>query len=459
MFNLALSGFFACLLLLGFRRPFLWVLCYLYIDIVAPQVISWGFLTVIPTSLIAFAAAFLGWLVFDDKRDARFTWRQGVMALLLLYCAVTTLGAVYHEEALTKWGWVWKALVFAIFLPLTLRTRLRIEAVALAMVLSASALIIDGGMKTALGGGGYGTLRIFVENNTGLFEGSIISCVAISVIPMALWLARHGTIFPPDWRVWLFTAALIFACALIPVGTQARTGLVCLGVLCALYLRTARHRMLISAGMALAVVIALPFLPQSFLARMDTIENHQSDKSASTRLGVWKWTMDYAKSHPFGGGFEVYLANRVEYDTVSSKTVGSSTLVTREPVVEEGRAFHSSYFEMLGEQGYPGLALWLLLQVSGLVQMEMIRRRWKDRKGPDEAWAAPLANSLQLAHIVYLVGAAFVGIAFQPFILMLLALQCGLWSYLKRIDQPAKNARHAPRRMRVTPDERGTAPV
>ena len=85
MFNLALSGFFAFLLLLGFRRPFLWVLCYLYVDIVAPQVISWGFLTVMPTSLITFAAAFLGWLVFDDKRDARFTWRQGVMVLLLVY--------------------------------------------------------------------------------------------------------------------------------------------------------------------------------------------------------------------------------------------------------------------------------------------------------------------------------------------------------------------------------------
>ena len=452
MFNLALSGFFAFLLLLGFRRPFLWVLCYLYVDIVAPQVISWGFLTVMPTSLITFAAAFLGWLVFDDKRDARFTWRQGVMVLLLVYCAITTLGADYPEEALTKWAWVWKALVFAIFLPLTLRTRLRIEAVALAMVLSASALIIDGGMKTALGGGGYGTLRIFVENNTGLFEGSIISCVAISVIPVALWLARHGTIFPSDWRVWLFTAGLVFACALIPVGTQARTGLVCLGVLCALYLRTAKHRVLISLGMALAATIALPFLPQSFLKRMDTIENHQSDQSASTRLGVWKWTMDYAKSHPFGGGFEVYLSSKVEYDTVSSKTVGSSTLVTREPVVEEGRAFHSSYFEMLGEQGYPGLALWLLLQVSGLVQMELVRRRWKDRKGPDEAWAAPLANALQLAHIVYLVGAAFVGIAFQPFILMLLGLQCGLWSYLKRIDRPARASRHGPRPMRLAAD-------
>jgi len=450
MLNLALTAFFAYLLVMGFKRPFVWILCYLYIDIVAPQIISWGFLSMIPTSLIAFAAAFLGWVVLDDKRDTRFTWRQGLLAVILVYCGLTTLRADYPVEALEKWAWVWKALVFAIFLPLTLRTRLRIEAVALVMVLSASALIIDGGLKTVGGGGGYGTLRIFVENNTGLYEGSILSCVAISIIPVALWLARHGTVFPSDWRVWAFTAALIFACSLIPVGTQARTGLVCLGVLCMLYLRTARHRVLILGGMALALVIAVPFLPQSFMARMNTIEDHKSDQSASTRIGVWKWTLDYVKDHPFGGGFEAYRSSKVAYYTVTTTKDEGLTKVTRSKVVEEGRAYHSSYFEMLGEQGWPGLALWLLLQASGIWQMEQVRRRWKQRTGPDEAWVAPLANALQLAHIVYMVGSLFVGIAFQPFILMLVGVQCGFWSYLKRIDTVAPQPRQRPvRTMRV----------
>ncbi|MFC6620458.1 putative O-glycosylation ligase, exosortase A system-associated [Novosphingobium panipatense] len=449
MLNLALTGFFAVMLLMGFRRPFLWVLCYLYVDIVAPQIISWGFLSRLPISLMAFAAAFLGWLVFDDKRDSRFTWRQGLMGLLLAYCALTTLTADYPQEALTKWSWVWKALVFAMFLPLTLRTRLRIEAVALAMVLSASALIIDGGLKTAMGGGGYGALVIFVENNTGLYEGSILSCVAIAIIPLAIWLARYGTIFPPDWRVWLFAGALVFACSLIPVGTQARTGLVCLAILCVLYLRTARHRVLIAAGMGLALLIAVPFLPQSYLERMNTIENHQSDQSASTRIGVWKWTWHYAKNNPLGGGFEVYLSSKASYETVTTQTSGSSVSITRTPIVETGRAFHSSYFEMLGEQGFPGLVLWLLLQISGLVQMELIRRRWKNRREAQEAWAAPLAVALQLAQIVYLFGSLFVGIAFQPFILMLVGLQCGLWSYLRRIDQPDAPVRPARRIMQA----------
>ena len=443
MLNLALTGFFALLIGLGLRRPFIWVLCYLYVDIVAPQIISWGFLSRIPVSAIAFAAAFVGWLAFDDKRDSRFTWRQGLLALLLAYCAFTTLVAQFPEAAMEKWAWVWKALVFAIFLPLTLRTRLRIEAVALVMVLSASALIIDGGIKTVTGGGGYGTLRIFVDTNTGLYEGSILSCVAIAVIPVAVWLARHGTIFPPDWRVRAFTAALAFSCALIPVGTQARTGLVCLAVLCLLSLRTARHKALIGLAMALGVAVALPFLPQSYLQRMNTIEDHQSDQSAGTRLGVWKWTLGYARSHPFGGGFAANIASRVEYDTVASETVGANTLVTRQHIVEEGRAFHSSYFEMLGEQGYPGLVLWLVLQASGLLQMESIRRGWKAAPDAGTAWIAPLATALQLAQIVYLVGSLFVGIAFQPFILMLIGLQCGLWSYVQRTAAAGAGAERA----------------
>jgi probable O-glycosylation ligase, exosortase system type 1-associated len=434
MIDLALTGFFLCFLAAGFRRPFLWMLCYLYVDILQPQVISWGILSRIPVSLIAFTAAFMGWLLMDAKEDSRFTFRQGLLVLLLVYCGFTTLTAAFPEDAPEKWSWVWKALLFAIFMPLTLRTRLRIEAVALVMVLTASALIIDGGIKTVGGGSGYGTLRLFVDSNSGLFEGSIISAVAISIIPVALWLAKHGTIFPTDWRVWTFTIALIFACALIPVGTQARTGLVCLAILSALYLRTARHKVLIAGGMALVLVVAIPFMPRSFMDRMSTIENHQADQSASTRLAMWRWTWEYAKQHPLGGGFYAYQSAKVSYDTLQTETAGSTTIVTAKAVEEQGRAYHSSYFEMLGEQGYPGLLIWLTLQVSGVIQMEIIRRRWKARMGDGEAWVSPLANALQLSQIVYLIGSAFVGIAYQPFILMLIGLQCGLWSYLKRID-------------------------
>ena len=424
-------------LALGFKRPFLWVLAYLYIDIVAPQKISWHLLAQIPISLMVFVAAFGGWLALDDKTDSRFNYRQAILALLLVYCGYTTLVADFPVEAAAKWDWVWKALLFAIFLPLTLRTRLRIEAVALVMVLSIGAIIIDGGIKTALGGGGYGALKLFVDNNTGLYEGSILAMAAISILPLILWLVRYGTIFPRNWMVAVFGLALAFACLLIPIGTQARTGLLCLGAMAVLALRTAKRRFLYGSLGAIAVLVAIPFLPKSYTDRMNTIENHEADESASTRVAVWGWTLNYVQDHPMGGGFNAYMGNKIRYQKKVVEGDGDTAEVASTYITDAGRAYHSGYFEMLGEQGYPGLILWLWLQLSGLWQMERIRWKWCRRTGPDEQWQAPLANALQLAHVAYMVGALFIGVAYQPFILMLIGLQCGLWTYLKRIDEPA----------------------
>jgi probable O-glycosylation ligase (exosortase A-associated) len=438
--DLAITGFTLALLVLGFRRPFIWVLAYLYIDILSPQKISYHLLSSLPISLIAFVLAFGGWLLVDPKNDSRFTLRQGLIAVLLVYCGMTTLSADFPVQALAKWSWVWKALVFAIFLPLTLRTRLRIEAATLVMVLAVGAIIIDGGIKTVGGGGGYGELHLFINDNTGLYEGSIISTVAIAVIPLILWLMNHGTIFPPDWRVKLFGLALMFSCALMPVGTQARTGLLCLALLALLALRNVKRRVLYVGVMAALALIAIPLLPASFTQRMSTIQNHEADESAATRVAVWGWTLDYVKDHPLGGGFEAYRGNHVHVELKGQKTEGNNVSVEVKDAYDKARAYHSSYFEMLGEQGWPGLALWLWLMVSGLWQMERIRHRWKKRDGPGEKWQAPLANALQQSLIVYMAGSLFVGIAFQPFCYMLIGLQCGLWSYLKRIESTVPRA-------------------
>lgn len=441
MIDLALIAFIGLVLAMGLRRPFLWVLAYIYIDVVAPQKIGWGAITALPVSLIAFVAAFAGWLLLDTKQGSRFTFRQGLIAALLLYCGMTTLTAAFPEAAATKWSWVWKALVFAAFLPLTLRTRLRIEAAALIMVLSIGTIIINGGIKTALGGGGYGELSLLVREDSGLYEGSILSTAAIATIPLALWLARHGTVFAPDWRVRLFTAGLIFACLLIPIGTAARTGLVCAGVLGVLMLRSARRRFLYAGLAGLALVIAVPFLPQSYVERMGTMGNYKGDESASTRVAVWQWTLDYARANPWGGGFDAYLANEFTYDKPVVSGSANNVTVEYQEVTDKARAYHSSYFEMLGEQGWIGLALWLWLQGLGLWQMERIRWRFGRREGGKESWQWGLATALQQGHVVYLVGALFVGIAYQPFIFMLIGLQCALWSYVKRTETAQVRAR------------------
>ena len=227
MLDLAITSFTLAFLALGFRRPFVWVLAYLYIDILTPQKISWSLLASLPISLIAFILAFGGWLLLDDKRDVRFTLRQILIVGLLAYCGITTTIAEFPVEAAEKWSWVWKALLFAIFLPLTLRTRLRFEAVVTVMVLTVGAIMITGGIKTVVGGGGYGELQTFVHENSGIY-GKLVN---------------------------LFAAALTFAALMIPVGTQARTGLLCIALVIVLSMRTVKRRFLY-LGLAGAAAIA-----------------------------------------------------------------------------------------------------------------------------------------------------------------------------------------------------------
>jgi probable O-glycosylation ligase (exosortase A-associated) len=425
MRDLAFVGFLLALLALGLRRPFLWVLAYAYIDIVSPQRLSYYLLNSVPISLIVALMAISGWLLADKKTDVRFSVRQALMLTLLLYAGYTTANADFPIEAFAKWEWVWKSMVWAMFLPLTLRTKLRVEAYLLFITLSASAIIIVGGIKTAVSGGGYGALNLLVDSNSGLYEGSQISTVAIAIIPVILWLTRFGTVFPRDWRVKLFAYNLIFACLLIPVGTEARTGLVCVAVLALLMLRDVRNRLAYVAVIGAALVVVTPLLPDSFTGRMSTIKTYQEDTSASTRLAVWEWTWDYANQNPLGGGFEAYRQNRLRIDMTTTRMAGDVAVIGRTQVQDQGRAYHSSYFEMLGEQGFPGLLLYLLVHMAGLIRMEVLRRRYAKAEGQD-SWIAPLATALQHAQLIYLVGSLFVGIAWQPLIYMLLAVQIGL---------------------------------
>ncbi|MDQ4086786.1 MAG: putative O-glycosylation ligase, exosortase A system-associated [Pseudomonadota bacterium] len=442
MRDLALIGFMLALMALGFKRPFLFTLTYVYIDTVSPQRLSYYLLNGAPISMIVAGFAIAGWLLFDRKEGMRPTARQALMLILILYTAMTTMHAAVPLAAAEKWEWAWKAIAFAIFLPFTLRTKLRIEAVILFLVLSCAAIVIVGGIKTVLSGGGYGVLNLMVDNNSGLFESSTIATVSIAIIPLILWLARFGTIFVPDWRVKLFAAALIFACLLMPIGTEARTGLVCIGVLAVLMLRDVKRRFLYLAGAALLGMAAVPFLPSSFTSRMTTIQGYQADSSASTRLAVWKWTWDYAQQNPYGGGFGAYQQNQIVVQTVDSRTAGGVQVVSAQMSTDAGRAYHSSYFEMLGEQGFPGLILFLVIHAIGLVRMEVIRRRYR-RVAGDLAWVAPLATSLQHFHIIVLVGSVFVAIAYQPFPWLVFAVQIGFDTWVGQQERKTRPARPA----------------
>ena len=86
----------------------------------------------------------------------------------------------------------------------------------------------------------------------------------------------------------------------------------------------------------------------------------------------------------------------------------------------------------------------LALGLAGPVEAQQLREPVEG-----QLRQAPLAGALQFAQVIYLVGALFQGIAYQPFVLMLLGVQMGLWSYCKRTDSQAKKARRERRQAEV----------
>ena len=102
-----------------------------------------------------------------------------------------------------------------------------------------------------------------------------------------------------------------------------------------------------------------------------------------------------AGDHPLGGGFDAYRGNRIRFNTIDKESAGNTTDIEATVIEDKARAYHSSYFEMLGEQGWPGFLAWIWLQLLGLWQMERLRSRWLKRDGPGEQWQSPLGNALQ----------------------------------------------------------------
>ena len=108
-------------------------------------------------------------------------------------------------------------------------------------------------------------------------------------------------------------------------------------------------------GAAVAVLAAVLFHPGSDWAdRMSTITQYNTEGSSLGRILVWEWTLHFVQSHPFGGGFNAYVVDTITFPALDD--VGA-------PIVIHGKAFHSMYFEALGEHGWPGLGL--LLGLAG----------------------------------------------------------------------------------------------
>ncbi len=414
MRDLVLICFIAAFVLASFRRPYFMALAYIWVDFLQPQKLTYWFLNGAPVALITALGAVAFYIFLDEKQRMRLSPVQGLIIFLVFLATLNTFGwAVLYDHAYAKWDWVWKGLLFSVFLPFVLTTRRRVEAAAFVMILSTAAITISGGIKTLMGGGGYGAVSFLVVSNTGLYEGSTLATVSLAFIPLTLWLYRRNTIMKRSPLTLLATAGIIFSMTLVTVGAEARTGLVAGAVLIVLLWLVSSKKLVFGAAIVAAAAIAIPLLPASFTERMSTIKSYDEDASASTRLAVWKWTMDYVREHPFGGGFGVYRINQLDV-ALQRREGDADNMATRSVTVkQEARAFHNSFFEVLGELGYLGALIYVAIVVMALHATWTLRRiRTGDLER--DVWFSDLGTMMAISLLVFTTGSMFVSIAFQP---------------------------------------------
>ena len=400
-------------------RPWLMTFTYLYTDLIQPQQLSYYLFQGVPLGLVFAVAAILLWLP-DRKKNIRFNIVQGLMAAFAVWFTITSLRAVIQDHQVWfKWDSAWKAVLFGgLFLPMVLSTRRRIEAAICLTVLCVGLVTVSGGMKTLGGGGGYNELKMIVQVNHGLYESSTIGTVGIALIPLIIYLYRHSPLVGRNRWTLIATIGLCASSLLIVIGTEARTGLVCVALLGLMYFVKAKRKLLFVAGAAVAMVAAIPVLPASFIDRMSTILHPSEESSAATREAVWKWAFNFVKTHPLGGGFRV---NRLTNISITVPGKGSGAARKSVTIDQQARAFHSSYVEVLAEQGWPGLFLYLGIIGGTLIQLGSMMRRYRNAP-PEERWRHDLAQAIFRAVTVYAVGGAFVGLSTQTTLYMIIAI-------------------------------------
>ena len=405
---------------LGVTAPFVMTLGYVWVDTFRPQEVAYSILSEFPVALIMGAGALVSYLALDRRSPPPLTLQTSLHVMFVFWMAASLAWAEVPGRAWDKWDWAGKAVGFAAFVPFVIRSRVQIEAFVQTFVFSLAANFIPFGLKVIISGGGYGQNLGLLSGNSGLAEGGYLSTACLMAVPLTLYLGKHGMLIPRLPLMQLAYMGVAGLAVITAVGTYERSALVGLVVLGIYMFMRSRRKILYGAVGIVGMTIAAYIMADSWTNRISTIAQYNVESSSLTRILIWEWTLNYVAQHPFGGGFQVFLISSIVMPPDEANPGG---------YIQFGRAFHSIYFEVLGELGWPGLVMFLLISVSLLLSLRRLTK--KCRKNPDLVWVADLSDAIQTGMLVFLSAGAFVGIAFQPpfgyFVSMGVCLRAYVW--------------------------------
>lgn len=392
-------------------RPFAGVLLGNWVGIMNPHRLTYGFAYDYPFAAIVFAVTFVAWLFSREPKTVPLKSSTVILILFILWMAVTSALAEYPDQA---WGFYLNLLkIFAmLYVAMAMLTsRERLDQLIWIVVISLGFFGVKGGLFTIATGGSYmvlGPENSFITGNTE---------IALAMT-MALPLMRYLQLETKKTWVKRGLMMAMFLTGFAIIGSYSRGAFVAVSAMAFLLWLKSRNKMPVAIVMLVAIPLILAFMPDKWSVKMSTIETYEQDQSAMGRVNAWWFAYNYTLDHPIaGGGFGVFnqdLFNRYA------------------PNPDFFQDAHSIYFQVLGTQGYVGLALFLGLGITAWRSGKWIIAHARGR--PELSWAQNMAAMIQVSLIGYAVGGAFLSLAYFDVPYLLVGMITMLRAYLEKAD-------------------------
>jgi probable O-glycosylation ligase (exosortase A-associated) len=379
------------------RSPRLGTYVWAWISMMNPHRFAYGFARSIPFAYLVALGTLVGFLFSRERRPFPTNSITVTQLLFLLWMSITCFFAL-NESALVfdRWVFVLKIHLMLFVTLMLIRGREQIERLIWVVTFSIGFYGIKGGVWTLLGGGGgrvWGPQGSMIEDNNGL------GLALVMLIPFMYFLYQVST----RRLVRIALVVSIVATFFSILGTQSRGALVAVVAMTFFLALKSKHPMRMSILLATLVVSGFLFMPESWVGRMETIQTFEQDSSAMSRLYAWKTMWALALDRPLvGGGF--LSDNAVVFSLYAPEFVGDYA---------GGAIFvaHSIYFQALGEHGFPGLMLYLLLGILAWRKAGAIAVQSKADLELG-SWVPILMRMVQVSLVGFAVGGAFLSLVY-----------------------------------------------
>ena len=372
-----------------FFRPWIGLLVWNCVGIMAPQWLVWDFARSIPFAQLTAAATLPGLLLSNDRRSLPSTLEAWLLYALWAWFVVTTFFAVVPERAWDKLSSVSKSLLFVVIALSLFQDRRRLRYLLLVIAASIGFYGLKGGVFALLT---RTETNLVIPNGSSIGGNTGFGLALVMTLPLLFYLAAEE---PRRWLRYVLQATFAASIA-ATVFTYSRGAFLGLAAVLALLALKRRRPAVLAAMLAIGVVVS-SVAPQRWFERVATIANYQTDDSAMSRLETWRLTVRFALDHPlFGGGFW-----SIENDDLYRTYLDSYTTAFNA---------HSIWFNMLGEHGFPGLALFVGLISACWLSLRALRKS-RDGVSPS-GWIVSYSHMLELALLGYVVSGTFLSVAY-----------------------------------------------